>query len=817
VTIELIADNDILEVLIPGESGPPGSGVPSGGTTGQKLIKLSNTSGDVGWTDDLQLASQAEAEAGSENTKVLTSLRVSQAIGARIADSLTSSSTTLALSAAQGKVLQDSKAPLDSAALTGTPSAPTPSLGNTSTRIATTQFVADAVAAALSGQLPRSPVKVVAAGNISLSGLPTIDGYAVQAGDAVLVAGNTAGEQNGPYIAAVGAWSRRTDFDTSGEAVTGASFLVTEGTIYGGTTWTLLTPAPITLDTTPLTFSQTNASGGNAGNGLVKSGNTLSLAPLAPGQLFVGNGSSVATATSITGDVLLSSGGVTSIAAGAIVNADINASAAIADTKLATISTAGKVANSATTATSANTASAIVARDGSGNFSAGTITAALSGNATTATTLAAARTFAITGDGTAAAVAFNGSANVSLALTLASTGVAAGTYNNVTVDAKGRVTSGFLASYAGLASPAFTGTPSGPTAATGNTTTQLATTAFVAARIAQDAPSKTGTGASGTWGISITGSAASVNGTTGVFSGDVTAASLNGGQLAGLRNRLINGGMAIDQRNEGASHSIPPGTRYTLDRWQVNPSGGTVTGERIESPTVGVYRYRITGGPGVTSIDLTQRIESQNIADLASKTVTLSVDIGDSLLTTVTWIVSHATAQDNFGSTTQIATGTWTVNSTVSRYSAQISLPVGAINGVQVLFRVGAQTSGTWTIGNAQLEQGGAATPFERRPIGTELALCLRYYEWCPANLYLNAVGAGNNVGNHFMFAAVKRAVPTMGAVVADPDLAYQQYINLSLLAPAWPTRIGFLIYAVPAAAGLVSAYGYRVPASAEL
>ena len=58
-----------------------------------------------------------------------------------------------------------------------------------------------------------------------------------------------------------------------------------------------------------------------------------------------------------------------------IVNADIDAAAAIADTKLATIATAGKVANSATTATSANTANAIVTRDASGNFLAGTITA----------------------------------------------------------------------------------------------------------------------------------------------------------------------------------------------------------------------------------------------------------------------------------------------------------------------------------------------------------------------------------------------------------------------------------------------------------
>ena len=75
-----------------------------------------------------------------------------------------------------------------------------------------------------------------------------------------------------------------------------------------------------------------------------------------------------------------------------IVNADINSAAAIADSKLATISTALKVSNSATTATDANTNSAIVARDGSGNFSAGTITAnltgAVTGNASTATALA---------------------------------------------------------------------------------------------------------------------------------------------------------------------------------------------------------------------------------------------------------------------------------------------------------------------------------------------------------------------------------------------------------------------------------------------
>jgi len=105
------------------------------------------------------------------------------------------------------------------------------------------------------------------------------------------------------------------------------------------------------------------------------------LASLTSGNIVIGSSVGVATSTPVTGDITISNTGVTAIATGVIVNADINASAAIADTKLDTIATAGKVSNSATTATNANTASAIVARDASGNFTAGTITAALTGTA----------------------------------------------------------------------------------------------------------------------------------------------------------------------------------------------------------------------------------------------------------------------------------------------------------------------------------------------------------------------------------------------------------------------------------------------------
>jgi hypothetical protein len=93
--------------------------------------------------------------------------------------------------------------------------------------------------------------------------------------------------------------------------------------------------------------------------------------------------SSAVTETKIADSAVTSA----KIANDTIVNADINSSAAIVDTKLATISTAGKVANSATTAASANGNNTIVQRDASGNFSADTITAGLSGTATSATNI----------------------------------------------------------------------------------------------------------------------------------------------------------------------------------------------------------------------------------------------------------------------------------------------------------------------------------------------------------------------------------------------------------------------------------------------
>jgi hypothetical protein len=129
----------------------------------------------------------------------------------------------------------------------------------------------------------------------------------------------------------------------------------------------------LTIGTASITLDG-NAEIINVGTGVTIDGSTGIITATSFVGALTGTATSTTNIPDLTGDII-SVNNVTAIATGAIVNADINANAAIADTKLATITTAGKVSNSATTATNANTNSAIVARDGSGNFSAGTITA----------------------------------------------------------------------------------------------------------------------------------------------------------------------------------------------------------------------------------------------------------------------------------------------------------------------------------------------------------------------------------------------------------------------------------------------------------
>lgn len=251
------------------------------------------------------------------------------------------------------------------------------------------------------------------------------------------------------------------------------------------------------------------------------------------------------------------------------------------------------------------------------------------------------------------------------------------------------------------------------------------------------------------------------------MTGNLTVPSLNSGPLAGMRNRIINGAMAVDQRNAGAAQTFTAGAAlaYCVDRWYGYSTGANVTGQRVTGAVANTFRYRFTGAASVTAIGFGQRIEALNSADLAGETVTLGVDLANSLLTSVTWTAYYANTTDTFGTLasptrTQIATGTFTVTSTVTRYNTQISVPAAATTGIEIVFTVGAQTSGTWTIGNVQLEIGSVATPFERRQYGQELALCQRYYE-----VFGFTIKAGTVYHVPYSYKATKRTNPTLALV----------------------------------------------------
>ena len=237
-----------------------------------------------------------------------------------------------------------------------------------------------------------------------------------------------------------------------------------------------------------------------------------------------------------------------------------------------------------------------------------------------------------------------------------------------------------------------------------------------------------------------------------------------------LRNRLINGNMYIAQRATSATVTAGTGvptasTGYPcVDRFFVYSTGANVTAAQVAGAGANKNLLQVTGAASVTAVGIGQRIEQLNCYDLAGQTCTLSVSIANSLLTTVTWTASYATTANTFGTIgtptkTQIATGTFTVSSTLTRYTANISVPAAATTGVEILFTVGAQTSGTWQVGNVQFEAGSIATPFERKIYSEQLLECQRYYQNFMLISPVLAAANGSNSYNVSVYLPVQMRV----------------------------------------------------------
>jgi len=250
-----------------------------------------------------------------------------------------------------------------------------------------------------------------------------------------------------------------------------------------------------------------------------------------------------------------------------------------------------------------------------------------------------------------------------------------------------------------------------------------------------------------------------------------------------MRNRIINGAMQIAQR--GTSFTSVNG--YTLDRWAVFSAGTFVNAAQISGPAGFSYALQITGVTGNTQAQCLQRIESYNIADLAGTTVTLSVTMQASSPQTVGWTAYYPTSADNYTGSTLITSGTFSVTTSATQFTTQISLPSNVANGLQISFspnNFGAFTSGTLTITGVQLEAGSVATPFEFKSVGDTLVLCQRYFAdvafsgSSPAYQIGGYSGViGNVTGPALVLPVTMRALPTL----ATRNITYSNGAGLTV------------------------------------
>jgi hypothetical protein len=103
----------------------------------------------------------------------------------------------------------------------------------------------------------KAPVRIVTTSNITLSGLQTLDSVVLAEDDRVLVAGQTAGAENGIYYASSSAWSRTPDWNGAKDCVKGTQVRVNEGAAGANLTYYVTTNNPITIGTTAIAFSTT--------------------------------------------------------------------------------------------------------------------------------------------------------------------------------------------------------------------------------------------------------------------------------------------------------------------------------------------------------------------------------------------------------------------------------------------------------------------------------------------------------------------------------------------------------------------------------
>jgi hypothetical protein len=286
------------------------------------------------------------------------------------------------------------------------------------------------------------------------------------------------------------------------------------------------------------------------------------------------------------------------------------------------------------------------------------------------------------------------------------------------------------------------------------------------------------------------GNTATINGTT------PTAYNTMG------KNRIINGAMEIDQRALGTTTiNSDAAWIYTLDRWNSvgQTSAGVFTVQQSSTSPAGFTKSFLatvttSSTPGANALYIIRQvIEGYNCADLAwgtsdAKTITFSFYVRSSVTGTFAGVLKNQPENRSYAFTYTInSADTWEKKSvTIAGDTSGTWLTTNG-SGMNVYFSIGAGSSrvgtpGSWGntnlygatgqtnlietngatfyITGVQLEVGSVATEFERRPFGTELQLCQRYYEY--GKSWAGPRYSDSAALMYGAFKATKRAIPTM-------------------------------------------------------
>jgi len=314
------------------------------------------------------------------------------------------------------------------------------------------------------------------------------------------------------------------------------------------------------------------------------------------------------------------------------------------------------------------------------------------------------------------------------------------------------ITSGTITNLASTTGTIVTLNSTTGTIATLNSTT--GTIGNLSTTLAGDFTISQGTGTLGTTGATLGtyGGATSVPVLAINAKGQVTStgtAAITSG-LTGFRNIVMNGDMRIDQRNDGASYAITSSLYGSCDRWgSLAGANGVWSQQRVTTGSTDFpFAMRIKRTAGSTStavVYVGQVIETANCQHLAGQTITVSyyATAGANFSATSSQIgVNVDTGTGSDQGWASLNSGTWTgfssnssnqvITTTRTRYSIAVAIPAGT-NEIAIRFNAaGTGTAGAndhFEITGVQIEAGSTATDFERRPIGTELALCQRYFD----------------------------------------------------------------------------------------